>query len=111
MSTRYNLYPLRIIKEPFLKEAAPASSKAGKWLENWRITVRAAEWRNSDDVRKTYPSADPVKVDSGRSVTVFNACGNDYCLMVVIHYDKQRIYTLQFLTHAAYDKNRWKNDL
>jgi mRNA interferase HigB len=111
LSARYNLYPLRIIKEQFLKEAATATSKAGKWLENWRITVRAAEWRNIDDVRKTYPSADPVKVESGRSVTVFNACGNDYRLMVAIHYDKQRIYTLQFLTHAAYDKNRWKKDL
>lgn len=105
------MYLLRIIKEQFLKEAAPATSKAGKWLKNWRITVRAAEWRNIDDVRKTYPSADPVKVESGRSVTVFNACGNDYRLIVAIHYDKQRIYTLQFLTHAAYDKNRWKKDL
>ena len=57
------------------------------------------------------PLADPVKVESGRSVTVFNACGNDYRLMVAIHYDKQRIYTLQFLTHAASDKNRWKKDL
>lgn len=41
----------------------------------------------------------------------FNVCGNDYRLLVAIHYDKQRIYTLQFLTRAEYDKNRWKKDL
>jgi mRNA interferase HigB len=105
------LYPLRIIKEQFLKEAAPANSKAGKWLENWRATVRNADWDCIDDVRKTYPSADPVKVDSGRSVTVFNVCANAWRLLVAIHYDKQRIYTLRFLTHAEYDKNRWKRDL
>lgn len=105
------MYPLHIIKEQFLKEAAPANTKAGKWLENWRLTVRAAAWRNLEELRKSYPSADSVKVESGRSVTIFNACGNDYRLLVAIHYDKQRIYTLQFLTHAEYDKNRWKNDL
>lgn len=54
LSIRYNLYLLRIIKEQFLMAAAPANSKAGKWLETWRITVRVAEWRCIDDVRKTY---------------------------------------------------------
>jgi len=105
------LYRLRIIKEQFLKDAAPPNSKTGKWLESWRLAVKAAEWRNIGDVRKTYPSADPVKAGSGRSVTIFNVCGNEYRLITAIHYDKQRIYVLQFLTHADYDKNKWKTDL
>jgi len=105
------LYRLRIIKEQFLTDATPPNSKAGKWLEAWRLIVKAAEWRNLGDVRKAYPSADSVKVESGRSITVFNVCGNDYRLLTAIHYDKQRIYTLRFLTHADYDKNKWKKDL
>ena len=109
--SRYNLCRLRIIKEQFLKDAAPPASKAGKWLEVWRLVVRAAEWKSIGDVRKTYPSADSVKVGSGRSITVFNVCGNDYRLLAAIHYDKQRVYTLRFLTHAEYDKNQWKKDL
>ncbi len=108
---QYNLYPLRIIKEQFLKAAASPGSKAGKWLEAWRLTVKSAEWDSIRDVRKTYPSADTVKVKSGRSVTVFNVCGNDFRLLIAIHYDKKRIYTLQFLTHAEYDKNKWKTEL
>ena len=60
---------MRIIKEQFLREAVPPSSKTGKWLESWRLVVRAAEWSNLGDVRKTYPSADAVKTESGRSVT------------------------------------------
>ena len=108
---QYNLCRLRIIKEQFLKDAVPPASKAGKWLEIWRLAVRAAEWRNIGEVRKTYPSADPVKVESGRNITVFNVCGNDYRLIVAIHYDKQRVYTLRLLTHADYDKNKWKKEL
>lgn len=102
---------LRIIKEQFLKEAASPNSKAGKWLERWRMAVRNADWRSIEDVRETYPSADPVKVDSGRTVTIFNVCGNDYRLLTAIHYRKDRVYTLRFLTHAEYDKNKWKKDL
>ena len=108
---RYNLCRLRIIKEQFLKEAVESASKAGKWLEAWRMAVRAAEWKNIEDLRKTYPSADPVKAASGRTVTVFNVCGNAYRLIVAIHYDKKRVYTLRLLTHAEYDKNKWKKEL
>jgi mRNA-degrading endonuclease HigB of HigAB toxin-antitoxin module len=32
-------------------------------------------------------------------------------LIVAIHYDKQRVYTLRFLTHAEYSKNHWKKEL
>jgi len=102
---------LRIIKEKFLREVVPPRTKAGKWLDAWRLVVRTAEWRNLEELRKSYPSADPVKTKSGRNVTVFNVCGNDYRLIVAIHYDKQRIYTLRFLTHAEYDKNDWKKEL
>lgn len=108
---RYNLCCVRLIKELFLKQAASETSKVGKWLQAWRLVVRAAEWRNIGDVRRTYPSADPVKVMSGRTVTVFNVCGNDSRLLTAIHYNKQRVYTLQILTHAEYNKNNWKKEL
>ena len=75
------------------------------------MVVRNANWRNVQELRRTYPSADPVKVASGRVVTIFNVCGNDFRLGVAIHYDKQRVYTLRFMTHAEYDTNQWKKEL
>jgi mRNA interferase HigB len=102
---------MRLIKEKFLRDAAPARSKAGKWLEAWIAVARRANWKNIQELRRTYPSADPVHVSSGRAVTVFNVCGNDFRLIVAIHYDKQRIYTLRFLTHAEYSKDHWKKEL
>jgi len=41
---------------------------------------------------------------------VFNVCGNTYRLIVAIHFDHQTAYTLRFLTHAEYCKDRWKNE-
>jgi mRNA interferase HigB len=58
-----------------------------------------------------YPGADPVEVASGRQVIVFNVCGNTYRLIVALHFDRQWAYTLRFLTHAEYSKNRWKDEL
>ncbi|NJM38112.1 MAG: type II toxin-antitoxin system HigB family toxin [Akkermansiaceae bacterium] len=102
---------MRIIKESFLKTVIPSNSKAGKWLEAWRCITKSAEWKSISDVRKTYPSADSVKVESGRTVTIFNVCGNDYRLVTAIHYNCQCVYTLRLLTHAEYDKDHWKKNL
>jgi len=55
--------------------------------------------------------ADPVKVASGRTVVVFNIRGIRYRLVAAIHYNRQIVYTLRFMTHAEYSKNRWKDAL
>ncbi len=102
---------MRIIKESFLVEAARQYPKAATFLNAWRAVVRLARWRSFDDVRKTYASADVVKVASGRTVVVFNVCGNDYRLIAALHYNRQLVYTLRFLTHAEYSKDRWKHEL
>jgi len=63
------------------------------------------------EVRAVHPHADPVVVASGRTVVVFNIRGNRYRLATAIHYNRQIIYTLRFMTHAEYSKNRWKDTL
>ena len=42
--------------------------------------------------------------------TVFNIKGNAYRLIVGIDYEDSTIYYKYLLTHAEYDKNKWKND-
>jgi mRNA interferase HigB len=102
---------VRIIKEAFLKDASSLYPKAARFLDAWRKIVRLAEWRSLQDVRKTYANADAVTVKSKRTVTVFNVCGNDYRLIVAIHYKTQIVYTLRFLTHGDYSKDKWKDEL
>jgi mRNA interferase HigB len=105
------LSSLRIIKQPFLTAAARKHPQAASWLEAWRMVVRAAKWRNLNEVRKTYPHADSVKVRSGRVVVVFNVAGNHFRLITALHYHTGILFTLCFLTHAEYNKNEWKNNL
>ncbi len=102
---------MRIIGAKFLTDAARDYPKAGKYLAGWAKTVKGAAWRSLVDVRGTYPAADMVGVNSGKRVIVFNVCGNDYRLIVAIHFDRQRVFTLRFLTHSEYTKEGWKEEL
>jgi len=99
---------VRIIKRPTLREFAGRHPKTGRYLDDWQRVVRAAAWNNLADVRRTFPSADLVKVASGRQVTVFNVCGNAFRLIVAMHFDRQRVFVLRLLSHAEYDKENWK---
>jgi mRNA interferase HigB len=102
---------VRIIKESYLRDAAEAYPKAAKYLTVWMATVRAARWETLSDLRRVYPSADLVVVRSGKSVIVFNVCGNTYRLIVAVHFDRGMVYTLLFFTHAEYSKDKWKDEL
>jgi mRNA interferase HigB len=102
---------VRIIKEKFLRDSAEQYSKAAKYLAAWVKTVRAAEWRSLTELRASYPSADVVLAASQKPVIVFNVCGNTYRLIVAMHFDRQIAYTLRFLTHADYSKDKWKDEL
>ena len=72
---------------------------------------RAAHWRALPDLRRSFRSADEVRVASGRTVVIFNIGGNAYRLITAIHYNRQIVYVLRFMTHADYSKDRWKDDL
>ncbi|MEG4105018.1 type II toxin-antitoxin system HigB family toxin [Microcoleus sp. S13_C5] len=74
-------------------------------IDSWNETVKKAEWQNLKDVRKIYRDAEAVA-----DLTVFNIKGNEYRLIVGINYENQTIYYKYFLTHAEYDKDKWKND-
>jgi mRNA interferase HigB len=102
---------VRIIKEKFLVEMGRKYPKAASHMETWRKIVRLTVWRNLVEVRRTYPDTDLVKVRSGRQVLVFNVRRNDYRLIVAVHFNRQIIYTLRFMTHAEYSKDRWKAEL
>jgi mRNA interferase HigB len=102
---------VRIIKEAFLVAAVREYPPAARHLDAWRKFARAATWHNLPDAQRTYPDMDAVKVRSGRQVLVFNIRRNDYRLIAVTHFNRQIIYTLRFMTHAEYSKDRWKDTL
>ena len=74
-------------------------------LRLWFKRVRSSRWRNFNELRKSFPSADSVK-----NLTVFNVGGNKYRLITLVDCKYQKVFIRAVLTHAEYDKEGWKND-
>ena len=102
---------MRIIKTSMLRGFWQAHRDAEASLRRWAQLTQAAEWGDFAAVRKTFPDADRVRVDSGRMVVVFNIAHNRYRLVAAVHYNTRIVYTLMILTHGGYDRNAWKERL
>jgi mRNA interferase HigB len=74
-------------------------------LETWYQIALEARWRNFDDVRKTFRSADIYG-----DCVIFDIAGNNYRLIALIRYDLEQVNIETVLTHAEYDRDKWKKD-
>ena len=97
---------MRIITRKFFDEAKKTYPKARAPLDHWYRITRVSTWQNLFQARATFGHADQVTVRCNRTVTVFNVT-NDFRLITAIHYNRQEIFTMRFLTHAEYSKNKW----
>ena len=102
---------MHVISRKRLREWGRRYPDASASLGAWYAVTKKAEWNSIRDVRRDFSTADGVVVESERMVTVFNIRGNNYRLIAAIHYDKNRVYLLRFLTHGDYNRNDWKDNL
>lgn len=91
-----------------MKAFAARHPDAAAPLDSWWRVASRAEWSSLRDVRLTYPHADAVTLDCGRTVTVFNIGGNKHRLVADVVYSKRMIFIKADMTHAEYDKEKWK---
>lgn len=105
---------MKLLRQELLERFARKHRDAATALQEWRTTAQLAQWNSIVEVRATYPSADGVAVRQGGYTvvaTVFNIKGNTYRLITVINFDRQLVVIREFLTHAQYDKDSWKERL
>ncbi|WP_250124953.1 type II toxin-antitoxin system HigB family toxin [Chroococcidiopsis sp. CCMEE 29] len=96
---------MHIISRKSLLKFSQIHAEASVPLDNWYRIAKTASWEHLGEVRQDFSSAEAVG-----NFTVFNIKGNDYRLIVGIDYEEQVIYIKYVLTHAEYNKEKWKND-
>ena len=102
---------MRIIAEGTIRQWASDQPRAASSLRQWVKVVRPARWGSFAELRRTFPSADLVRVRSGRNVVVFNLGGNDFRLVCAVHFNAEMVFALRFMKHAEYSKDIWKTEL
>lgn len=94
-----------ILTEARLVQYTRRHPDAASSLLRWAALVKGAMWRNLAEARRTFSHADQVG-----ECLVFNIKGNDYRLIARIDYGLQTVTLKHFLTHAEYDRRKWKKD-
>jgi mRNA interferase HigB len=96
---------MHVISYRRLREFSEQHADCREALDDWFKVVSKASWSNLIAVQSIFPKAEAVG-----DFTVFNIKGNKYRLIVSIDYERQLVYIKYILTHAEYDKEKWKDD-
>ena len=99
---------MHIVTIKRLQLASEEYREAAQEIGSWTRIVKAARWRNFQELRLTFPDADNVD-----GFVVFNIRHNRFRLIVAVHYAKTiegkltlgHVYIGSFMTHREYD--RW----
>lgn len=80
--------------------------QARNWQDAGKYEITAdADWKTFADVRATFRSADVYG-----DCTIFDVGNNKYRLIAWVSYKTHKVYIRSVLTHAEYDKDKWKSD-
>jgi mRNA interferase HigB len=94
---------MHIISRKLLRDFWLIHTGAETPLRAWLREAENADWNSFAEIREAFPSADKVQ-----KYVVFNISGNKFRLVVVVHYNRGKIYVRDILTHAEYSRGRWK---
>ena len=90
---------MRVIAKSTLREFWQKYPKSEQQLLAWNKHFSKAEYKNANEIRKVFPSADNV----GNGRIVFNICRNDYRLIIQFNYKFQFAFVRFIGTHKEYD--------
>lgn len=91
---------MRVISKKPLREFWEKHTDAKAALQAWYEDALRAEWRTPGDIKDSYGTASII----GDNRVVFNIKGNDYRLVVKLHYDRGVAYVRFVGTHREYDR-------
>jgi mRNA interferase HigB len=98
---------VHVISQKALREFGQKHPDAATPLRAWLRLVRHAHFQNLAELKRTFASVDMVPL-RGRDFYVFNIGGNKYRLIAAIHFNTQRLFVRNVLTHADYNTGSWK---
>lgn len=94
---------MHVIAKPVLIEFWRRYPDSAKPLHAWYKLLESDKFTDFNNLKSTFGSADYVN-----GLTVFDIGGNKYRLIASIHYNRNKVYIRDILTHSEYDRNAWK---
>lgn len=96
---------MRVISRKAFRTFSEKHPESGNALDEFYVKITHSNPNNLAELRQTFPSADLVG-----DCIVFNVGGNKYRVIVHLDFYVQKMWIRFVLTHAEYDRDRWKDD-
>lgn len=96
---------MRIISRKALRNYWEEHAKAEEVLQDWYSKIKKLQAGNFAQLRAAFPSADLFG-----DCVVFNVGGNNYRVIVHLDFSIQTVWIRCVLSHAEYDRDKWKAD-
>jgi mRNA interferase HigB len=96
---------VRVISRKKVREASEEHPEWGASLAAWYRVARNADWEHFPEVKQSWSKADNV----GNCV-VFDISHNKCRLIAWINYRSKKVFILHILSHAEYDREKWKDE-
>lgn len=94
---------MHVITRKRLRDFAARHREAAEPLAIWYAIMAKTDFSTSAEMKRVFGSVDKVG-----KFTVFDFGGNKYRLIAAIHYNRRKVYIRHVLTHAEYERNKWK---
>ena len=96
---------MRIISRKAFRIFSQKHPESGQTFDDFYGKIRRCVAQNLAELRQTFPSADSVG-----DCIVFDVGGNKYRVITRINYKHQKMFIRFVMSHAEYDKDKWKTD-
>ena len=93
---------MEVISRQALTDFYTKHSDATSPLLSWYQIMKGSKFNHPNELQKSFPQVDIVD-----GLFVFNA-GRAYRLIAAIHFNTKRVFVRHILTHAEYDRGKWK---
>ena len=101
---------MRVISKKTLDEYGDKHADARTPLAAWLKVMESKDYKNFSDLTQSINSVDVAGPNS--IYHIFNIGGNNYRLIVGIHYEEYgRVYLRDFVKHEVYDSEPYKNKI
>jgi len=94
---------MHIITQQRIWKAKELYKEAENALDGWYRTMAKNKFISFAQLKEAFGSVDKVG-----NKYVFDIGGNKLRLIASIHFNRQKVYIRDILTHTEYDKGKWK---
>jgi mRNA interferase HigB len=98
---------MHLISRKALVDFSKIHSDADAPMRNWFKAIERGTFASLVELKTSFASVDYLPVGQ-HGLYVFNVGGNKYRIVASIHFNRQRLYVRNVLTHAEYSKGEWR---